>query len=156
MMLAKKQDAMRFKIGNCLCVIPISKGESEKEIVLFYRSSWPVMSVLCKIKWLGYSTWCQPSLIFVSFKILKYHVETVENCLRFVRISMGKFNPPDGFDFSKPQLWTDWKQRWTRYHKATELGRKDQEVQISSLIYAMDQKAESIYNQFKCCTSGTT
>ena len=86
----------------------------------------------------------------MSFKILKYHVETVENCLRNVRISMCKFHPPDGFDFSKSQLWTDWKQRRTRYYKAAELGRKNQEVQISSLIYAIGKKGELIYNQFKC------
>ena len=62
---------------------------------------------------------------------------------------MGKFSPPDPFDFGKPQLWPDWKQRWLRYHTATELGKKAQDVQISSLIYAMGQKAEGVYNTFQ-------
>ena len=53
---------------------------------------------------------------------------------------MGKFSPPDPFDFGKPQLWPDWKQRWLRYHTATELGKKAQDVQISSLIYAIARR----------------
>ena len=67
---------------------------------------------------------------------------------------MGKFNPPESFDFSKPQLWTDWRKRWVRYHTATELSNKSQAVQVSSLIYAMGQKAEVIYKTFEQVEDG--
>ena len=67
---------------------------------------------------------------------------------------MGKFNPPESFDFSKPQLWTDWRKRWVRYHTATELSNKSQAVQVSSLIYAMGQKAEAIYKTFEQVEDG--
>ena len=67
---------------------------------------------------------------------------------------MGKFNAPESFDFSKPQLWTDWRKRWVRYHTATELSNKSQAVQVSSLIYAMGQKAEAIYKTFEQVEDG--
>ena len=61
---------------------------------------------------------------------------------------MARFQPPNGFDFSRPELWPDWKQRWRRFHSATQLGERPNGVQISSLIYAMGQEAETIYDNF--------
>ena len=58
---------------------------------------------------------------------------------------MAKFNLPNGFDFTKPQLLPDWKQRWKRFHAATQLGARDGEVQVSALIYTMRQEAQTIY-----------
>ena len=61
---------------------------------------------------------------------------------------MAKFSPPEKFDFTKPQNWPDWRKRWVRFHAATKLGKEDGAVQVSSLIYAMGQDAETIYESF--------
>ena len=61
---------------------------------------------------------------------------------------MAKFILPNGLDFTRPQLWLDWKQRWKRFHVATQLGAKDGEVQVSPLIHTMGQEAETIYENF--------
>ena len=61
---------------------------------------------------------------------------------------MANFNPPNGFDFTKPQLWPEWKQILKRFHAAIQLGARDGEVQDSALIYTMWQEAETIYENF--------
>ena len=55
---------------------------------------------------------------------------------------MLKINPPENFEFTKPQLWPEWKQRFTRYRIATKLNKEDDEIQISALIYSMGKQAE--------------
>ena len=65
---------------------------------------------------------------------------------------MARFNPPSAFDFSKPNLWPDWKQRWKRFHSAVKMNKEDGEVQVSSLIYSMGQQAETIFNSFTFTT----
>ena len=62
---------------------------------------------------------------------------------------MAKFNPPDSFNFSNPTEWADWKQRFSRYRSATKLKDEDEEVQISSLIYAMGNEAEHVFQSFQ-------
>lgn len=61
---------------------------------------------------------------------------------------MPKFNPPEPLDFSRPQDWPEWKQRFTRFRSATKLKDEDGDVQVSSLIYAMGKQAEGIFNSF--------
>ena len=61
---------------------------------------------------------------------------------------MAKFHPPEAFDFTKPQNWPEWRQRWKRFHSATKMSAEPGEVQVSSLIYAMGQEAETIYSSF--------
>ena len=61
---------------------------------------------------------------------------------------MLKINPPENFEFTKPQLWPEWKQRFTRYRIATKLNKEDDEIQISALIYSMGKQAEHIYKSF--------
>ena len=57
-------------------------------------------------------------------------------------------NPPESFEFTKPQLWPEWKQRFERYRIATKLNKEDNEIQISTLMYSMGKQAEHIYNSF--------
>ena len=65
-----------------------------------------------------------------------------------IQKTMAKFHPPEAFDFTKPQNWPEWKQRWKRFHSATKMSTEPGEVQVSSLIYAMGQEAETIYSSF--------
>ncbi|CAL9696492.1 unnamed protein product [Knipowitschia caucasica] len=34
---------------------------------------------------------------------------------------MAKFPPPEAFDFSRPEHWPEWRQRFQRYRTATKL-----------------------------------
>ena len=61
---------------------------------------------------------------------------------------MLKMNPPESFEFTKPQLWPEWKQRFEPYRTATKLNKEDDEIQISTLIYSMGTQAEHIYKSF--------
>ena len=61
---------------------------------------------------------------------------------------MPKFNSPVNFSFV-PEQWSGWKERFARYRIATELHKKDGDIQVNSLIYAMGDEAEKVYKGFK-------
>lgn len=67
---------------------------------------------------------------------------------------MAKFNPPESFHFDKPTEWTDWKRRFERFRRATELNKKTGEIQVCSLIYAMGSEADNIFNSFTFTKEG--
>ena len=61
---------------------------------------------------------------------------------------MLKLDPPEKLDFSKPQEWPNWKQRFDRFRCATKLNKETEELQINALIYTMGKEAEHIFNAF--------
>ena len=61
---------------------------------------------------------------------------------------MAKFQAPASFDFTKPTLWPEWKERFLRYRTATKLTAEDGDVQVSCLIYAMGREADKIFSSF--------
>ena len=66
------------------------------------------------------------------------------------------FKPPENFDFSKPEQWPVWRQRFLRYHTASELSKDTVDVQTSALIYSMGPTAEHIFNTFDVEEEETT
>ena len=68
--------------------------------------------------------------------------------LRDSEVTMPKFNPPESFDFSRPETWEEWRERFLRFRIATKLQQETGEVQVSSLIYAMGREAEKIFTSF--------
>jgi len=52
---------------------------------------------------------------------------------------MFKLDPPEKLNFSKPQEWPNWKQRFDRFRCATRLN------QINALIYSIGKEAEHIF-----------
>ena len=50
------------------------------------------------------------------------------------------------FDFKRPEEWPRWIRRFERFHQASDLTTKSQESQVSTLIYAMGDKADDILN----------
>ena len=58
------------------------------------------------------------------------------------------FKPPDNFDFSRPEVWPTWYQRFLRYRTASKLATDFFDVQVSALIYAIGEDAENIYSTF--------
>ena len=61
---------------------------------------------------------------------------------------MAKFPPPDNFDFSRPELWPEWKRRFHRYRIATKLNKEEEEVQVCTLLYSLGSQAEQIVRTF--------
>ncbi|PVD28732.1 hypothetical protein C0Q70_11326 [Pomacea canaliculata] len=61
---------------------------------------------------------------------------------------MAPFRAPEQFNFSQPNLWPEWKQRFQRFRCASKLDKDDEAVQISALIYTMGNDAERILTSF--------
>ena len=60
----------------------------------------------------------------------------------------GTFKPPEEFDFTCPQHWPAWRDRFKRYRLASALHKEEREVQISALIYSMGPEAEHVMQSF--------
>lgn len=59
-----------------------------------------------------------------------------------------KVNPPEGFDFRKPEEWEKWIKIFNRFRIASELHKKSEEIQVNSLIYAMGPSADDVLTTF--------
>ena len=55
-----------------------------------------------------------------------------------------QFAHPEKFDFTKPQMWEKWFQRFERFRSASGLSDKPPEIQVNSLIYCMGSEADDI------------
>jgi len=53
-------------------------------------------------------------------------------------------NPPDEFDFGRPESWPQWFQPFERFRAASDMTNKDQPFQVNALLYAMGPKSEDI------------
>ena len=58
------------------------------------------------------------------------------------------FKPPPNFNFREPVSWPSWRQTFQRFRTASELTKKTEEIQVSSLIYSMGPEAEKIFSTF--------
>ena len=56
---------------------------------------------------------------------------------------------PEKFNFSRTEDWPKWIRRFERYCRASELNKKDDTLQINTLIYAMGHQAEDILTSLK-------
>jgi ElaB/YqjD/DUF883 family membrane-anchored ribosome-binding protein len=54
----------------------------------------------------------------------------------------------ENFDFAKPEEWPRWIRHFERFRQASGLATKTQEVQVSTLIYSMGDKAEDLLESF--------
>ena len=52
--------------------------------------------------------------------------------------------PPESFDFSKPQEWDKWIRRFERFRLASNLHASSDENQVNTLIYCMGDEADDI------------
>lgn len=57
---------------------------------------------------------------------------------------MPKFNPPDTMDFSHPEQWADWKDRFKLYRMVTTLHKEDGEIEV----YAMGSEVTKMFKSF--------
>lgn len=56
---------------------------------------------------------------------------------------------PEPFDFSNTDDWPKWVRRFERFQQSSELSKKFEENQISTLIYSMGDAADDIYQSFR-------
>lgn len=61
---------------------------------------------------------------------------------------MAKFHPPESLDFTRPEQWPEWRQRFLRYRLATKLTEESGTVQVSTLLYALGREAEQVFSTF--------
>lgn len=64
-------------------------------------------------------------------------------------MSTFQVQPPDKFEFGKPEEWLRWSRRFEQYRQASGLEGHPGEKQVSTLIYAMGDKAEDILRSLK-------
>ena len=66
------------------------------------------------------------------------------------RISVANYQvpPPDKFSF-RAEEWPKWIRRFERFRKATSLDEKDEETQVSTLVYTMGEEADDIVVSFE-------
>lgn len=66
------------------------------------------------------------------------------------RVSIASYQvpPPEKFSF-KAEEWPKWIRRFERFRKATSLDERDEESQVSTLIYTMGEEADDILTSFE-------
>lgn len=55
-----------------------------------------------------------------------------------------RLNPPEQFDFSKPDEWPKWKKRFEQYRSASGLKTEEDPRQVDTLLYCMGEEADSV------------
>lgn len=61
---------------------------------------------------------------------------------------MFRLQPPERFDFTQPNQWRTWRERFQRFRSATKLYEESPDTQISTLVYCMGPDAKQIYKSF--------
>ena len=61
---------------------------------------------------------------------------------------MAKLQPPENLDFSNPNKWNDWKQRFNFFRTASKLHKEDGDIQVATLIYTMGKDADHLLQSF--------
>ena len=56
--------------------------------------------------------------------------------------------PPEKFDFSQPDEWPKWLQRFERFRVASGVSANEEENQVNMLVYSMSEKADDILHTF--------
>ena len=53
-------------------------------------------------------------------------------------------NPPDRFDFKKPDEWPRWKRRFEQFKSASGLDKEEEGRQVSTLLYCLGEEAHDV------------
>lgn len=60
---------------------------------------------------------------------------------------MAWFPPAENLDFSHPELWPEWKQRFHRFGIGTKLDKDSEEVQVYSAVFT-GERSEQVVKTF--------
>ena len=55
-----------------------------------------------------------------------------------------RLQPPEQFDFSKPDNWVKWKRRFEQFREASGLASASEIRQVSTLLYTMGENAKNV------------
>ena len=55
-----------------------------------------------------------------------------------------RLQPPDPFNFRKPDEWGKWKRRYEQFRTASGLANEGETRQVSTLLYCMGEEAEDV------------
>ena len=55
-----------------------------------------------------------------------------------------RLQPPDNFDFKRPDEWQRWIRRFEQFRLASGLSAESDERQVSTLLYCLGQDAEEV------------
>ena len=55
-----------------------------------------------------------------------------------------RLDPPENFDFRKPDDWPRWKRRFEHFRIASGLSASESMQQVSTLLYCIREEAESV------------
>ena len=55
-----------------------------------------------------------------------------------------QLQPPDPFDFKKPDDWPRWRRRFEQYRVASGLAEESETRQVSTLLYCMGEEADDV------------
>ena len=62
--------------------------------------------------------------------------------------------PPEQFDFSKPQDWERWIRRFERFRQASNLHSSSQQNQVNTLMYCMGDEADDVLKGLNLTAAG--
>jgi hypothetical protein len=62
---------------------------------------------------------------------------------------MEQLQPPENFDFSSPNKWNNWKQRFSFYRTASKLLKEYEDIQVPTLVYTMGKEADNLLKYFE-------
>ena len=55
-----------------------------------------------------------------------------------------RLQPPESFDFKRPDEWPRWKKRFQQFRSASTLDQEAEDRQVNTLLYCMGEEAENI------------
>jgi len=56
------------------------------------------------------------------------------------------FQPPDTFDFRKPDVWLRWRKRFEQLRIASGLSAESEDRQVNTLLYCLGEEADDVLN----------
>ena len=55
-----------------------------------------------------------------------------------------RLQPPEPFDFKRPDEWPRWKKRFAQFRSASTLDKEAEDRQVNTLLYCMGEEAENV------------
>ncbi|UYV85035.1 K02A2.6-like [Cordylochernes scorpioides] len=166
--ILKETDAQEVELGKMEkapqkvdCVIELTRNDGmEKEMILTIcvaeESEWIALNNSCSTSTLNQvkqmegecPQMCHAEILPLGSH-LKISMRSWSSKLSSIRLLLARDSrlrlPCHIFDAKE---WPSWKQRFSRYRLLSNLNAKEQEYQITALIYLMGERAEEIHSAF--------
>ena len=64
-----------------------------------------------------------------------------------------RLQPPESFDFKRPDEWPRWKKRFQQFRSASTLNRESEDRQVNTLLYCMGEEQRIYFHQLASATT---